>query len=190
MSIVWLDHRLTVGRCLLGAGSHAVRQSGARLGLQRRAHRGGIGGVGCRFQQVLGGRLGIAECSLSRQIRWRTGWSVWWGQSGCVRGHLWGGVGRGVWGQVGGSEWGGIREAVWERLEGEVCGRVGGSRTGCVRRCRLVWIWANWLALGHVPHLVVPVQQLQGATHKKRRRDMNIKVGSRRRCLVQQYKSR
>lgn len=160
MSVGGLDHRVTVGLCIQRAVGCAVPQGCVRLGLQGRAHRGGVGGVGCGVQQDLSGGGRVAEGGVSGQVGWRTRWSVRWGQSGSVRGRLYRGVGCRIRGKVGGSECGWIGECVRERVRG----RVGLSWPGCVCRGRLLWICANYLPLGHIPHLIVPVQQLQGTT--------------------------
>lgn len=161
MGIIWRDHRATAGvGCVVPQGSIG-------LGLQGRAHRDGIGRVGRRVQRDLGGGGGVTKCGMRRCVGWRAGWSIGWGNSRRVGGPLWRGVGCCIWGKVGGGECGGIRERVGESFRRRVRGWAGQSRPGGVRRGRFLWIRANYLAFGHVPHLIVPVQQLQGATHSQ-----------------------
>lgn len=68
MSVIWLDHGVTVSLRIHRAVGCAVPQGCIRLGLQGRAHRDGIGGVGRWVQQDLGGGGGVAERGISGQV--------------------------------------------------------------------------------------------------------------------------
>lgn len=67
MSVVWLDHGVTVS--VQRAVGCAVPQGAIGLGLQGRAHGGdGIGGVGRRVQQDVGGGGGLAESCIGLHV--------------------------------------------------------------------------------------------------------------------------
>lgn len=165
MRIIGPDHGAAVSAHLQRAVGRAVPRGS--LGCQGWAQGGGIGRVGRCVQRDLGGGGGVAEHGVRRPVGWRTTRGIRWGESGYVGGLR--DSGRGVdcraWGEVGGCEWGGIGERVRKRFRRRVRGWVGRSRPGCVRRRRFLRIRADCLPFGHVPHLIVPVEQLQGATH-------------------------
>lgn len=88
VSVIWLDHRITVSLCVRRAVRCAVPQGCVTLGLQGRAHGDGIGGVGCWVNQDLGGGGGMAERSLGRQVGRRTWRGIRRWESRGVRGRV------------------------------------------------------------------------------------------------------
>lgn len=174
VSVDRLHHRVTVSLCVHRAVGCAVPGDDLRLGLQRRAHRDGIGGVGREVQQNLGRGGRVADCGLGGDVGRGAGRGVRRGESRRVRRwHFWrrGGVGCCVQGQVGRSEGGWVGQCVWKGLRRRVCGWGGQSRPGCVCRGRLPWVGAHRLSLSHIPHLIVSVEQLQGTKHTHTRKE-------------------